>query len=127
MRDSRDQDQLGLPGLAGTPEPDSPRTADGAEETQARGASPDPDSASPVEGEVQGDGSGSGDRAPADETSERDPLLSRVPFAMGKVNPRTSETHLVDGASANPIPGPWTLKAVVRESPGSAKTGKKKS
>jgi hypothetical protein len=45
---------------------------------------------------------------------------------MGKVNPRTSETHLVDGASANPIPGPWTLKAVVRESPGSAKTGKKK-
>jgi hypothetical protein len=41
----------------------------------------------------------------------------RTTFLVGKVSQRGSEIVVVDGVEASPIPGPWTLKALVRCKP----------
>jgi hypothetical protein len=75
-RDSKDQDQLKIPGL------------DEREETLAHPS----------------DGGGAEQSSPG-----------RSPFAMGKVTPASSETHLAPGKKGPPFPGPWAVKAVVRD------------
>jgi hypothetical protein len=40
--------------------------------------------------------------------------VSRRTFAVGRVTPRTREIQYVEPRPA-PLPGPWALKAVVRE------------
>ena len=41
----------------------------------------------------------------------------RAPFAMGRLSSRTREVHMAGGDPNGPIPGPWTLRAVVRPGP----------
>ena len=40
---------------------------------------------------------------------------ARSPFALGKVSPASSETHLAPGKKGPPFPGPWAVKAVVQD------------
>ena len=74
-RDSRDQAQLGIPGL------------EEHEEALAH---------------------------PSDGAASEPKSAARSPFAMGKVSPGSSETHLAPGKQGPPFPGPWAVKAVVR-------------
>ena len=53
------------------------------------------------------------------EAGERD-ADRRAPFAMGRLSSRTREVHMAGGDANGPIPGPWTLRAVVRPGPGAA-------
>lgn len=39
----------------------------------------------------------------------------RHTFAVGRLDRSTSELRLVEAEAARPFPGPWTLKAVVRD------------
>ena len=39
---------------------------------------------------------------------------ARETFAVGRLNRRTSEVQIVRPSGDAPIPGPWSLKAVVR-------------
>ncbi|MGD2122840.1 MAG: hypothetical protein PVJ76_13895 [Gemmatimonadota bacterium] len=41
----------------------------------------------------------------------------RRTFIVGKFNRKASEIIVVDGVGASPIPGPWTLRALVRSNP----------
>ena len=41
----------------------------------------------------------------------------RTTFMVGKVTSRGSEMVMVDSTPSTPIPGPWTLKALVRPAP----------
>ncbi len=41
----------------------------------------------------------------------------RTTFLVGKVTRRGAEMVVVEDAGAPPIPGPWTLKALVRPAP----------
>lgn len=43
------------------------------------------------------------------------PTPARRTFVVGRLDRRTSEVQLVEADAASPIPGPWRLKAVVRE------------
>ena len=38
----------------------------------------------------------------------------RTTFLVGRVGQKGSEIVVVEGRSSSPIPGPWTLKAMVR-------------
>ena len=38
----------------------------------------------------------------------------RVPFALGRLTTRSTEIVVVDRQQEPPIPGPWTLQALVR-------------
>ena len=38
----------------------------------------------------------------------------RTTFLVGRVGRKGSEMVVVDGEGPSPIPGPWTLKALVR-------------
>ena len=58
------------------------------------------------------------------EDGEGDPDR-RAPFAMGRLSSRTREVHMAGGDPNGPIPGPWTLRAVVRPGPVGAKTSAK--
>ena len=40
---------------------------------------------------------------------------SRRTFAVGRPDRRTTEVQVVEPRGSAPIPGPWSLKAVVRE------------
>jgi hypothetical protein len=53
------------------------------------------------------------------EAGERDPDR-RAPFAMGRLSSRTREVHMAGGDPNGPIPGPWTVRAVVRPGPGTS-------
>ncbi len=42
-------------------------------------------------------------------------MTTRTTFLVGRLTPRSAEMVVVDDPGASPpIPGPWTLKAVVR-------------
>ena len=43
------------------------------------------------------------------------PTPARHTFAIGRLDRGTSQLQLIDGHDAPPFPGPWSLKAVVRE------------
>jgi hypothetical protein len=43
------------------------------------------------------------------------PSPARHTFAVGRLDRSTSELQLVEATEAPPFPGPWSLKAVVRE------------
>jgi hypothetical protein len=43
------------------------------------------------------------------------PVPTRHTFAVGRLDRSTSELRLVEASDAPPFPGPWSLKAVVRE------------
>ena len=38
----------------------------------------------------------------------------RTTFLVGRLTPKSAEIVVVDGPGQSPIPGPWTLRAVVR-------------
>jgi hypothetical protein len=38
----------------------------------------------------------------------------RTTFLVGRVGQKGSEMVVLEGRSSSPIPGPWTLKALVR-------------
>ena len=38
----------------------------------------------------------------------------RTTFLVGRLTPKSAEIVVVDGPGLSPIPGPWTLRAVVR-------------
>jgi len=40
----------------------------------------------------------------------------RTTFLVGRLTPKSAEIVVVDGMGPSPIPGPWTLRAVVRGS-----------
>ena len=40
---------------------------------------------------------------------------TRRTFAVGRLDRRTTEVQVVRPSGSAPIPGPWSLKAVVRE------------
>ncbi len=44
----------------------------------------------------------------------------RTTFLVGRVTRTSAEMVVVEGVGSPPIPGPWTLKALVRPSPHSA-------
>ena len=42
----------------------------------------------------------------------------RTMFLVGRLTPKSTEMVMVKGSrQQNPIPGPWTLRALVRSSP----------
>ena len=42
----------------------------------------------------------------------------RTTFLVGRLTPKSTEMVMVKGSRRqNPIPGPWTLRALVRSSP----------
>jgi hypothetical protein len=43
------------------------------------------------------------------------PSPARHTFAVGRLDRSTSELQLIEASDAPPFPGPWSLKAVVRE------------
>lgn len=38
----------------------------------------------------------------------------RVPFAIGRLTDRSTEIVVMDTGERAPIPGPWTLQALIR-------------
>jgi len=38
----------------------------------------------------------------------------RTTFLVGRLTPKSTEIVVVDGPVHSPIPGPWTLRALVR-------------
>ena len=48
------------------------------------------------------------------DESGREDERGRIPFAAGSVNRGVSRLFLADGRGPTPIPGPWTLEAVIR-------------
>ena len=44
----------------------------------------------------------------------------RTTFLVGRVTRKSAEIVVVEGIGSPPIPGPWTLKALVRTSLGSS-------
>lgn len=43
------------------------------------------------------------------------PVPARRTFAVGRLDRSTCELQIVERGEAAPFPGPWSLKAVVRE------------
>lgn len=51
---------------------------------------------------------------PAGQGFEDEEDVMRTTFLVGRVTRKGAEMVVVEGTESSPIPGPWTLRAVVR-------------
>ena len=49
--------------------------------------------------------------------------MARTTFLVGRLTPRSVQIVVMDDSPAPPIPGPWTLKGLVRSNPSSRVEG----